>query len=130
MARNRDDAARVIEGVETVGYGSKGQGIRILAPVVVKDRDEHGEETGCKRVFFKAVTVWDATGADPVPGKEPVPLAAPAEPITGDSHHHLIVPLMAHAAKLGYSVEMLDLPDDGPAAGATSSIARSWWRGD
>ena len=37
----------------------KGEGIRILAPVTVKDRDEHGEETGGKRVFFKAVTVWD-----------------------------------------------------------------------
>ena len=35
----------------------KGEGIRILAPVTVKHRDEHGEETGGKRVFFKTVTV-------------------------------------------------------------------------
>jgi hypothetical protein len=92
----------------------KGEGIRILAPVTVKDRDEHGEETGGKRVFFKAVTVWDVSGTDPLPGKEPVPLAPPAEPITGDSHHHLIAPLIAHAAELGYRVEIRELPEDGP----------------
>ena len=49
----------------------KGEGIRILAPVAVKDRDEHGEETRGKRVFFKAVTVWDVSGTDRMPGKEP-----------------------------------------------------------
>ena len=54
------------------------------------------------------------TGTDPLPGKEPVPLAPPAEPITGDSHHHLIAPLIAHAAELGYSVEIRDLPEHGP----------------
>ena len=40
---------------------------------------------------------------DPLPGKEPVPLAPPSQPITGDSHHHLIAPLIAHAAELGYT---------------------------
>jgi hypothetical protein len=92
----------------------KGEGIRILAPVSVKDRDEHGGETGGERVFFKAVTVWDVTGTDPLPGMEPVALAPPAEPITGDSHHHLIAPLIAHAAELGYTVEIRDLPVHGP----------------
>ena len=92
----------------------KGEGIRILAPVTVKDRDDHGEETGGKRVFFKAVTVWDVSGTDPMPGKEPVPLAPPAEPITGESHHHQIAPLIAHAAELGYTVEIRDLPERGP----------------
>jgi N-terminal domain of anti-restriction factor ArdC len=92
----------------------KGEGIRILAPVTVKDRDDHGEETDAKRVFFKAVTVWDVTGTDPMPGKEPVRLAPPAQPITGDSHYHLIAPLIAHAAGLGCSVEIRDLPEHGP----------------
>jgi hypothetical protein len=92
----------------------KGEGIQILAPVTIKDRDEHNEQTGSKRVFFKTVTVWDVTGTDPLPGKEPVPLAPPAEPITGDSHHHRIAPLIAHAAELGYSVEIRDLPEHGP----------------
>jgi hypothetical protein len=92
----------------------KGEGIRILAPVIVKDRDQHGEQTGGKRVFFKAVTVWDASGTDPMPGKRPVPLTPPAQPIAGDSHRHLIAPLIAHAAELGYRVEIRDLPEHGP----------------
>jgi hypothetical protein len=92
----------------------KGEGIRILAPVTVKDRDETGEDTGGTRVFFKTVTVWDVSGTDQIPGTEPVPLSPPAEPITGDSHHHLIAPLIAHAAELGYSVEIRDLPEHGP----------------
>jgi len=92
----------------------KGEGIRILAPVTVKDRDEHGEETGGKRVFFKTVTVWDVSGTDPLPGKEPVALAPPSQPIGGDSHRHLVAPLVAHAAELGYRVEIRELPDEGP----------------
>jgi len=92
----------------------KGEGIRILAHVTVKERDEHGDETRGTRVFFKTVTVWDVSGTDPLPGKEPIPLAPPAEPITGDTHHHLIAPLIAHAAELGYSVEIRDLPEHGP----------------
>jgi hypothetical protein len=92
----------------------KGEGIRILAPVTVRDRDENGEDTGGKHVFFKAVTVWDASGTDQIPGKDPVPLTPPAEPITGDSHHHLIAPLIAHASELGYTVEIRDFPEHGP----------------
>ena len=93
----------------------KGQpAIRILAPVTVKDRDEHGEETGDRRVFFRTVNVWDISMTEPLPGRDPVPLTPPAEPITGDSHHDLIAPLIAHAAELGYIVEIRDLPDEGP----------------
>jgi hypothetical protein len=51
---------------------------------------------------------------DPLPGRQPVPLTPPAEPITGDSHHHLIAPLVAHAVELDYSVEIRDLPEHGP----------------
>jgi hypothetical protein len=51
---------------------------------------------------------------DGLPGKEPVPLMPPSQPISGDSHHHLIAPLIAHAAELGYTVEIRDLPEHGP----------------
>ena len=51
---------------------------------------------------------------DPLPGKEPVPLTPPSQPITGDSHRHLIAPLIAHAATLGYRVEIRDHPEHGP----------------
>ena len=61
---------------------------------------------------------------DPLPGKEPVPLAPPSQPITGDSHHHLIAPLIAHAAELGYTRRDPRPPRaTGPAAGATPSAS-------
>jgi hypothetical protein len=88
--------------------------ISILAPVTVKDRDASGEETGQKRVFFRTVSVWDASMTEVLPGRDPVPLAPPTQPITGDSHSHLIAPLIEHAATLGYGVSIRDLPDDGP----------------
>jgi hypothetical protein len=90
------------------------QAIRILAPVTVKDRDEHGDETGEKRLFFRTVSVFDVSMTDVLPGRDPVPLVPPSQPITGDSHRHLIAPLIAHAAELGYTVAIRDLPEDGP----------------
>jgi hypothetical protein len=93
----------------------KGQAaIKILAPVAVKKRDDDGEQTGEKRVFFRTVPVWDVSMTEPLPGTEPVPLAPPSEPITGDSHHRLIAPLIAHAAQLGYTVEIRQLAGEGP----------------
>jgi hypothetical protein len=80
----------------------------------VKQRDHNGGETGEKKVFFRTVAVWDVAMTDPLPGKTPVPLTPPSQPITGDSHQHLIAPLIAHAAQIGYTVEIRELPDDGP----------------
>lgn len=51
---------------------------------------------------------------DPLPGKEPIPLAPPSQPIEGDSHRELIDPLRVLAGELGYSVEVRFLPDLGP----------------
>ena len=74
--------------------------IRILAPMSVKERDDRGEETGEVRTFFRAVSVFDIaqTNGEPLP-------EVPREPITGDSHAHLIEPLTAHARSLGFTVE-------------------------
>jgi hypothetical protein len=88
--------------------------IKILAPLPVNQRDDTGEETGAKKVFFRVVNVWDVSMTDVLPGKEPIPLTPPSQPITGDSHHHLIAPLVAHAAELGYTVDFRELPDNGP----------------
>jgi hypothetical protein len=88
--------------------------IRILAPVAVKERDEHGEETGAKRIFFRTVPVFDVSMTDPLPGMEPVPLTPPVQPIEGDSHTEMIPPLIALARKLGYTVETRRLPEPGP----------------
>jgi hypothetical protein len=51
---------------------------------------------------------------DPLAGREPILLAPPSQPITGDSHGHLIAPLIAYAAQLGYTVAIRDLPGNGP----------------
>ncbi len=40
------------------------QAIRILAPVAVKQRDEHGHETGEKKLFFRTVPVFDTLSRD------------------------------------------------------------------
>ena len=88
--------------------------IRILAPVAVKERDDHGEEPGTKRILFRSVPVFDVAMTDPLPGVEPVPLAPPAQPIEGDSHAEMIPPLVALARELGYTVETRRLPEAGP----------------
>lgn len=90
-----------------VAKGSKA--IYILAPVTVKDRDAGADETGEKRTFFRAVPVFDVSQTEVLPGMEPVPLTPPSEPITGDSHAHLLTPLEGLAAELGYSVRQLPL---------------------
>jgi antirestriction protein ArdC len=74
--------------------------IRILAPMSVKERDEHGEETGERVVFFRAVPVFDVAQTDGEPLPEP-----PCEPITGSSHERYIAALEDHARSLGYAVE-------------------------
>lgn len=78
--------------------------LRILAPVSVKERDEHGDETGQRRVFFKTAFVFDLSQTDPLAGVAPVSLRPPCEPLTGDSHAHLLAPLAAFARSLGYVV--------------------------
>ena len=88
--------------------------IRILAPIAVKQRDDEGEETGEKRIFFRTVPVFDVSQTGPLPGVEPVPLSPPAASIEGDSHQHLIAPLQELAHELGYRVEVRGLPDAGP----------------
>ncbi|MFP5363209.1 MAG: hypothetical protein ACLGI5_10835, partial [Thermoleophilia bacterium] len=87
--------------------------IRILAPVTVKHRDD-AEDTEQRKVFFRAVPVFDVSMTDPLPGKTPVALTPPAQPITGDSHAHLIPHLIALADELGYRVEIRTLPNPGP----------------
>lgn len=79
--------------------------LRILAPVTVKERDQlSGDQTDQRRVFFKTAFVFDVSQASVLPGAEPAALEPPHEPLTGDSHAHLLVPLCRFAESLGYSV--------------------------
>ena len=80
--------------------------LRILAPVTVRRREEQDEQTDKPRVFFKTAFVFELSQTDPLPGVAPVPLHAPHEPLTGDSHAHLLEPLRAFAESLGYSVSL------------------------
>lgn len=90
--------------------------ILILAPMPVKERDRRtGEETGETITLFKVVFVFDRSQVSPLPAREQVSLEAPPEPLTGDSHAHLLAPLAAFAESLGYSVSFEAI--DGSAGG-------------
>jgi len=78
--------------------------LRILAPITVNERDEGGEQTSQRRVFFTTAFVFELSQTEPLPGVEPVVLAPPCEPLSGDSHAHLLPPLAAFAQSLGYAV--------------------------
>jgi hypothetical protein len=90
--------------------------IRIIAPTPVKQRDrdtvEDSDET---RILFKTVFVFDSAQAAPLPNVEPTPLEPPCQPLTGDSHAHLLAPLQTFAQSLGFSVAFE--PIAGPAGG-------------
>lgn len=58
--------------------------LRVLAPVTVKRRDEHDQETGERCVVFKTALVFELSQTEPLPGVEPTPLQPPCEPLTGD----------------------------------------------
>ena len=55
-------------------------------------------------MFFKTAFVFDISQTDVLPGAEPVALEPPHQPLTGDSHAHLLAPLRRFAESLGYSV--------------------------
>jgi hypothetical protein len=88
---------------------------RIIAPLPLKERDRaSGEETGETRVLFKTAFVFDRTQVAPIEGVEQALLEPPSQPLTGDSHSHLIATLQAFAESLGYTVSFEVI--DGPAA--------------
>jgi len=126
IAMQRSDASYVAGFRAFLGLNRcvrKGErAIRILAPMSVSDREgdaregertREGEQT--RRTVFRAVSVFDVSQTDPLPGKEPVPLESPLQPIHGDSHAQLLTPLEQLAAELGYSVDRRPL--GGPADG-------------
>jgi antirestriction protein ArdC len=90
--------------------------IRIFAPIRYRPRDaEHTDENKNEPqlVGFRLAAVFDVSQTEPLPGVEPAPLDPPSQPVTGDSHAHLLDPLEQHAATLGFTVEYKPL--HGPA---------------
>jgi antirestriction protein ArdC len=104
IAMQRPDATRVagFKAWQKLGRQvRKGEkGIRILAPRTYKEKDENGDETGEVGLYFVPVCVFalEQTDGDALP--EP-----PREPISGDSHAHLLPMLEQYAGTLGYRVE-------------------------
>jgi N-terminal domain of anti-restriction factor ArdC len=127
VALARPDATFVagFKGWLRLGYCvRKGErAIAIVAPLPVKQRHrDGGEETGETVVLFKTAFVFDRAQVSPVAGLEQVPLEPPREPLTGDSHRHLIEPLVEFAGSLGFSVAFEAI--DGPVGGWCDLKAR------
>jgi len=89
--------------------------LRILAPMTIRDKNADPTDPDARRVLFKTVPVFDIRQVDPLPDRQPPPLQPPSQPITGDSHQHLLAPLTALACELGYTVDVRPL--DGPVGG-------------
>ncbi len=87
--------------------------VAIIAPLPVKEHDRMtGEETGDTMMLFKTVFVFDRAQVDPIAGREQAPLAPPCEPLTGDSHAHLLAPMGSFAESLGFSVSFESIPGE------------------
>jgi antirestriction protein ArdC len=99
--------------------------IRILAPVRYRRRENDQtdpDDAEAQLVGFKLAAVFDVSRTEPLPDVEPAPLEPPAQPISGDSHAHLLSPLEQHAASLGFSVHYQPL--DGRAGYCAPREAR------
>ncbi len=71
----------------------------------IKERDRlSGVETGERITLFKAVFVFDKQQVAPLPDRESVALEPPQQPLSGESHRHLLEPLQAFAQSLGFTV--------------------------
>ena len=76
--------------------------IRIVAPMPIKPRDTRtdGAEDGM-RVLFKGVSVFDRSQVVPIDGMPQALLEPPSEPLTGDSHTHLLEPMASSPSRSG-----------------------------
>jgi hypothetical protein len=121
VALQSEGRARFVAGFKqwlALGYCvSKGsRALRIMAPMTIKERDRTtGTETGERFTLFKSVPVFFQDQVAPLPAGDPVPLEPPREPLTGDSHAHLLPRLKVFCGSLGYFVSFEEI--DGEAGG-------------
>jgi hypothetical protein len=92
--------------------------IRIYAPMSLRLRQRAEKEsqnsdstTDEPRAVtrFRAVPVFDVSQTEPLPDREPAPLAPPSAPIAGETHAHLIPRLQQLALELGFSARARSL---------------------
>jgi N-terminal domain of anti-restriction factor ArdC len=135
IAAQRPDASYVCGRGDwrKLGYELADQAWRhsiwILAPFTGK-RTETVEEdaTGGTEIerryrYFRAVKVYDRAQVRPIDGAQPVDLRPPGEPLSGDSHAHLLGPLCALAQSLGYRVTAREV-EAGGAQGWCDPVKR------
>ena len=75
-------------------------------PTRRRDRDPDGRDRrasngGCSSAPCRSSTAARST---PLDGRQPAPLEPPSQPLTGDSHAHLLEPAAAFARSFGYAV--------------------------
>jgi hypothetical protein len=86
--------------------------IRIFAPMPIRERNPDTNDPDPKtRVLFRSVAVFDRSQVDPLDGAQPAPLEPPSQPLTGDTHAHLLEPAATFAASLGYAVAFEATPE-------------------
>ena len=90
--------------------------IRIMAPMPIKT-DTHSDQGAEKdsgevkrRMLFRVVPVFDRSQVDAIPGDTPTALEAPCQPLTGDTHAHLLPRLEMLADSLGFAVAFEPIP--------------------
>ncbi|MGA8363640.1 MAG: ArdC-like ssDNA-binding domain-containing protein, partial [Solirubrobacteraceae bacterium] len=89
--------------------------LRISAPVTITERDADGLQTG-RRVFFRTAYVFELSQTEPLPGGESgVAGSREGQPLSGNSHARLLVPLRALAQSQGYAVTFTAI--GGPSCG-------------
>ena len=90
------------------------KGLVVLAPIPVKRRED-GEERDDARIVFRSAFVFADSQTDPLPGVTPAPLEPPCEPLSGDSHRHVLERLQAFAREIDFEVAVE--PISGSAGG-------------
>ncbi len=93
------------------------RGIRLVARLAPKkaddaddrpEADRDGQEE--RRPRYTTVAVFTLSQTHPIPGREQLPLRPPCEPLTGDTHGHLLDPLRQFAGEVGYTVTFREIP--------------------
>jgi antirestriction protein ArdC len=79
------------------------KGLVVLAPIPIKRRED-GEELDEERVVFRSAFVFADSQTDPLPGVTPAPIEPPCEPLSGDSHRHMLERLRAFAREIDFEV--------------------------
>jgi hypothetical protein len=89
-------------------------GIRILAPIRRRsddNTDDQRDDTDERpKIRFQSIAVFDRTQVDVLADREPAPLEPPCEPLTGDSHAHLLEPAFRFAESIGYMIGLEAMP--------------------